>query len=84
MDKFQLLKEYFVLTTLCSSLYSRFMASTKKAFMGPGSSLTLHMHKASNSMCCEELLNLENFVFGSQTINRKYMLRRTLSTVASS
>lgn len=58
MDKFQLLKKHFVLTTLCSSLRSGFMASTKKAFMDPGSSLTLHMHSPFNSICYEKLLNL--------------------------
>lgn len=60
------------------------MASTKKVFMDPCSSLMLHMHRAFNSTCCEELLNLENFIFRSQTVNRKYTLHRTLSTVASS
>lgn len=79
MDKFQLLKEFFVLTTLCGSLYSRFMTNTKKPFMD----LTLLMHRAFKSMCYEELLNLKNFIFSSQTVNRKYMLGRTLSTVAS-
>lgn len=58
MDKFQALKEYFVLMELCSSLCSRFIASTKKAFMGPSSSLTLQMHRAFNSMCYKELMNL--------------------------
>lgn len=79
MDKFQLLKEFFVLTTLCGSLYSRFVTNTKKAFMN----LTLHMHRAFNSMYYEELLNLKNFIFSSQTLNGIYMLGRTLSTVAS-
>lgn len=82
MDKFQILKAYFVLIELCSSLCSRFITSTKKAFMGPSSSLILQMHRIFNSMCYKELLNLENFMFISQTV--KYILCRILSTVASS
>lgn len=84
MGKFQVLKEYSVLIELCSSLCRRFISSTKKAFMGPSSSLTLQMHRAFNSMCDKELLNLENFMFSSQTVNRKYTLCRILSTGASS
>lgn len=84
MDKFQFLKKYIVLTTLCSSLWSRFIASTEKAFMDSGSSLTLHMHSPFNSICYAELPNLYKFIFSSKTVNRKYVLCRTLSTVASS
>lgn len=51
MDKFQVLKEYYVLIELCSNLCSRFITSTKKAFIGSSSSLILQMHRAFNSMC---------------------------------
>lgn len=63
---------------------SRFITSTKKAFMGPSSSLTLQMHRAFNSVCYKELLNLENFMFTSQIIKRKYILGRILFNVVPS
>lgn len=71
--KNELFKEYFVLTMLCSSLYCRFMASTKKVFMNSGLPQKLRIHRAFNSMWCEELLNLQKSTFSSQTFNRKIM-----------
>lgn len=79
MDKFQVLKEYFVLIELYSSLCSRFITSIKKSFMGPSSSLTLQIHRAFNSMCYIKLMNLCLLL----KLNRKYILRKKLFTSSS-